>query len=408
MRKHLLVALAFLALAGFGLQTASAQLPGGIPRMPRPGKPKATPTPAPTESAPPAPARETPPAAQPQPTTSSASAPAAPAPAGGQGLPVIAKEWLQVRPETLSTYKGSYGVTSWLPRLVFTTNVDLPSGARYYAEFMQPNGAPWVKLDCSWGQSELYGCKVPDATDQQSTTAVGVFPFAIKIKNPLDGTDKTLFTGKAKVEKAPQLAPELKKPAQVSYFANYDWALPIGYVFDEGDWPAVAFTVRGTNSSGLELHAFYKGQEVGTSAGAFDCSTTEQNPQPTNGTHDSVPQGGTWERVACSLKGLQWTTEGSSYHNLSKNPGEYEVKVLWKNELVRTMKFTVGPNGRLADNGIARANGIVGLDPVNGRDTKRVVIPVTVLGTQDGKWDRNAWKTDAFFGNPLTGFTVPQ
>jgi hypothetical protein len=45
---------------------------------------------------------------------------------------------------------------------------------------------------------------------------------------------------------------------------------------------------------------------------------------------------------------------------------------------------------------------------INGRDTKRVVIPVTVLGTQDGKWDRNAWKTDAFFGNPLAGFTPPQ
>lgn len=406
MIKHLFVFLALAALVGLSTLSASAQLPGGL-KVPKPGKPKATPTPA--GSAPSAPASETRPATQPQPDTGGTAAPAASATApaaAAQDRPAVAREWLQVRPETLSSYKGSYDATSWLPRIEFTTNINRPSGASYYAEFMQPNGAPWVKLDCGLGGVE-WECKVPDASDQKSITAVGVFPFAIKMKNPLDGTDKTLFTGKAKVEKAPQLAPELKKPAQVSYFANYDWALPIGYVFEEGDWPAVAFMVRGTNSSGLELHAFYKGQEVGTSAGAFDCSTTEQNPRPTNGTHDSVPQGGTWERVACSLKGLHWNGEGNTYHLLDKNPGEYEVKVLWKGELVRTMKFTIGPDGKIADNGIGKANGIIGLDPINGRDTKRVVIPVTVLGTQDGKWDRNAWKTDAFFGNPLTGFTVP-
>ena len=35
----------------------------------------------------------------------------------------------------------------------------------------------------------------------------------------------------------------------------------------------------------------------------------------------------------------------------------------------------------------------------------RVVVPVAVLGEQDGRWDRAAWKTDAFYGNPLNGFT---
>ena len=408
MRRRLLFALVILSLAGFSLRTASAQLPGGLPRIP---KPKPKPQPTQTGTAQPAPAsEETRPAAQPQPNAGAGAAPAASAPApaaAAQDRPFIAKEWLQVRPETFSSYKGSYDATSWLPRIEFTTNVNRPSGANYYAEFMQPNGAPWVKLDCRLGGVE-WECKAPDDSEQQRINAVGVFPFAIKMKNPLDGTDKTLFTGKAKVEKAPMIAPELKKPAQVAYFVNYDWALPIGYVFDEGDWPTVAFMVRGTNSSGLQLHVFYKGQEVGADQGPFDCSTTEQNPRPTNGTHDSVPQGGTWERVACSLKGLEWTGGNKGYHTLDKNPGEYEVKVLWKDELVRTMKFTVGPDGKLADNGLARANGIIGLDPINGRDTKRVVIPVTVLGTQDGKWDRNAWKTDAFFGNPLTGFTPPQ
>ena len=155
MRKYLLFALAFLILVGFSLQTASAQ-----------------------------------------------------------DRPFIAKEWLQVRPETFSSFKGSYDATSWLPRIEFTTNVDRPSGASYYVEFLQPNGAPWIKLDCKLGGVE-WECKATDESEQQRITAVGVFPFAIKMKNPLDGTDKTLFTGKAKVEKAPLVAPELKKPPRL-------------------------------------------------------------------------------------------------------------------------------------------------------------------------------------------------
>jgi hypothetical protein len=34
-------------------------------------------------------------------------------------------------------------------------------------------------------------------------------------------------------------------------------------------------------------------------------------------------------------------------------------------------------------------------------------VAVQVLGDADGPWDKNAWKTDAFYGNPLTGFTAP-
>ncbi len=36
--------------------------------------------------------------------------------------------------------------------------------------------------------------------------------------------------------------------------------------------------------------------------------------------------------------------------------------------------------------------------------TLRVVVPTRIIDDQDGTWDRNAYKTDAFFGNPLNGF----
>jgi len=87
-----------------------------------------------------------------------------------------------------------------------------------------------------------------------------------------------------------------------------------------------------------------------------------------------------------------------SFFLLSQNPGEYEVKVLRDGNLVRLMKFTIGADGRFVDNKIASANnlGWYGL-----------VLPVRVMGSSDGAWDANAWKTDAFYGNPLAGFALP-
>jgi len=39
--------------------------------------------------------------------------------------------------------------------------------------------------------------------------------------------------------------------------------------------------------------------------------------------------------------------------------------------------------------------------------TLRVVVPAQIIGDLDGQWDRNAYKTDAFYGNPLSGFVAP-
>jgi len=62
----------------------------------------------------------------------------------------------------------------------------------------------------------------------------------------------------------------------------------------------------------------------------------------------------------------------------------------------RSIKFTVKPGGSF-DNGIGTSNSL-------GND--RIIYSVTVIGDQDGMWDKAAWKTDAFYGNPLMGFTA--
>ncbi|PYS58264.1 MAG: hypothetical protein DMF74_24205 [Acidobacteria bacterium] len=65
--------------------------------------------------------------------------------------------------------------------------------------------------------------------------------------------------------------------------------------------------------------------------------------------------------------------------------------------MVRSIKFAVDADGKITDNGIATSNKF---------GNNRIIVPVQVLGDSDGQWDKNAWKTDAFYGNPLTGFSA--
>jgi hypothetical protein len=82
---------------------------------------------------------------------------------------------------------------------------------------------------------------------------------------------------------------------------------------------------------------------------------------------------------------------------MDRNLGEYEIKVLRKGTLVRTMKFSVGADSKIVDTALAQKNSL---------GNSRIVVPVTVTGDEDGAgWNREAWRTGAFFANPLVGFT---
>jgi len=43
-----------------------------------------------------------------------------------------------------------------------------------------------------------------------------------------------------------------------------------------------------------------------------------------------------------------------------------------------------------------RWNALAMVVKANKLGTGRVIVPVTIIGDQDGLWDKNAWKTDAF------------
>ncbi|MFL6229774.1 MAG: hypothetical protein ACJ741_13465, partial [Pyrinomonadaceae bacterium] len=318
---------------------------------------------------------------------------------------------LQFWPESQTSYQGEYNdVWSWIPKVHFITQgPELPAGAHYYVEVMQPGGAPWVKAKCetTGDGGPSFVCGNRNDIEKSGTLATGVFPFSIKMRNPLEGTEKTLFTGRAKVEKVLSSGNLRPGSKQFVYYTNQDWNLPIGQVYiDEKDNLSVRFWIRGEIAGNIEAHLFYRGEEVGRFEqygnlyGAARCSPDIEY-QPTRDAGAGAPQGAKWARAHCPFETITTkpNSNNSGWHSLSTNPGDYEVRVLRNKRLARVLKFSIGADGKIVDNGIASANGMAGVN--------YIFVPVQVIGDLDGTWDRNAWKTDAFYGHPLTGFNWP-
>jgi hypothetical protein len=335
--------------------------------------------------------------------------------------PTIAKDSLQLTAFTLNAYRGNNDIWSWVPQLEFRVNGPIASGSQLYAEFSIPGATPWVKFDCRteetqagyWWKTECGGRDIPE---EKGTTYTGPVSFFIKLRNELTGTDATIFNGRAKVEKAHSTLAGPRAANNFVYFVNHDWNLPIGYVFlkpdDVSGWKkttfSVAFWMRGDYQGNFQPHLFYQGKEVGKisfegrDVGIPICDPEVEN-STTHSVADSVPQKAKWVRVRCSFFNVQgWDRTGAEpgmfgpLYQLEKNPGEYEVKVLWNNRLARSIKFTAGADGKLDDH----------ITAANKLGSNRVIVPVQIIGDQDGPWDRAAWKNDAFYGNPLIGFTA--
>jgi hypothetical protein len=316
---------------------------------------------------------------------------AAPGNSVADDQPTIVKDSIQV---TLMKHNAKEG---WWPSIEYKVNGPITSGSQLYVEFAVP-GKPWSKFDCptreiksgEWWKTNCETTKWGSEKPSELSKLVGPVGFSIKLRNELQGTDVTLFTGKARLAKGPA------SPGDTlgEYFVDEDWRIPIGYVFfgteyvHRDDSPLhVGFWYRG-NPPDVEAHLFYQGKDVAKVVA------------PANGPGDWDPTKHQWGFADCEFQGVYRAElpegQGSAPRfALSKNPGDYEVKVLVVGHLARSIKFKVDSDGKL-DNGIASANKL-------GSD--RIIAPVEVIGNQ-GPWDRTAWKTGAFYGNPLTGFTA--
>ncbi len=361
---------------------------------------------------------------------------AAKQPASAQDEPMVVKDSIHFTAYTIAEYRKNYDIWSWVPSIKFSVIGPIASGDQLFVEVTLPGRGLWVKFDCSteetapgrWMETECGGRNVPE---DKSVTTAGPVSFAIRLRNPLSEAGvKTLFTGKAKVVKVPSNERGPKAVNKSVFYVDHDWTLPIGYVYlapsDSGGWDLprleTTFWARGDFSSApgetrppfssIEPHLLYQGKEVGLifldgeQIGKPSCGS-QMTLSLSRDAHENVPQRGKWTRVTCGFysvfgwdkTGQQRTPirgETGKMHLFSGNPGEYELKILASGRLARSLKFAVAEDGTIVDNGIAKANKL-------GSD--KIIVPVKFTGTPDGVWNKLAWKTDAFYGNPLTGFT---
>ena len=314
--------------------------------------------------------------------------------------PTIQKDSILVKLHTATTMRNgerreAWG-TSWVPGIEFRVNGPITSGSQLYVEFSLPTNKHWLKIDCPTNAVEAgkwwkTGCGHDydlenNAFEQKNVNVSGLVDFAIHIRNELQGTDATLFTGKIKVIKE---QPIPKNPSYWEYVADEDWRIPIGYIFyapgqTGGRMFHSIFWYRG-NPPDIEAHLFYQGKEIDK------CS------QPGNGASEWEPNKYQWGHSECQYTHIWDNAPDNGGFSIHKNPGDYEIKVLIVNHLARSIKFTVNADGSF-NNGVASANKL-------GHGV--VIVPVQVIGNQTANWDKLAWKSGAFYGNPLTGFTAP-
>ena len=323
-------------------------------------------------------------------------------------------------------YRGSQrdeDTWSWSPRIVYRVVGPIPAGSQLSVEYTLPSGKAWIKHDCPtqatkdgyWWESQC-GINTADVPDEQASIETGIAQFKIRLKNELDGTDKTLFAGKFKVEKFHVGVIDLPKfKNNFSYYVNYDWALPIGYLYDydimdfrvgytpsntEGRLTFVTWfkgTPNTLNYAKYAAYLYYQGKLVADSTGE-DNKYGNTACEVTNTAYEESAFG--YCRRKFVVNAMVWDKQPEFHprdYPMYKNPGEYEIKILENGKLARTAKFTMGTNYQLVDTGIGKQNNLA---------TGRIVVPVQMIGDQDGPWDRNAYKTDAFFGNPMSGFVV--
>jgi hypothetical protein len=376
MSRTLIVTVALL-ITVCSVQITSAQLPIKIPKVPKPSQPKPEPSPG------------TPASAEP-------TQPATPKTNESNGQPKIAKDSI-----LLTTQRGrdvaGYEKRGWVPAIQFRGSGSIASGSRLSVDFTLA-GKPWVSFDCnpesenSHWSATCGGDSIPGGKQE---TYAGPVAFTIRLRNELEGTNVMLFNGTAKVVMVPAYKGATKMD-DMEWYVDEDWRIPFGYVFWEKDpghggdpFLHVAFWVRG-NSPDVEAHLFYQGKDIAKFS------------SPGNGAADWNPNLYRWGLIDGEFLGVypNAPTGDEGYEprfGVTNNPGNYEVKVLILGHLARSIKFKVSANGGFEG----------GIDSANTLGSDRVVIPVQVVGDSGGTWDRNAWKTEAFYGNPIAGFVAP-
>ncbi len=264
----------------------------------------------------------------------------------------------------------------WTPMIGFRLVGPVESGNKIVADFTLPNGSPFVTLKCDAPRIEadessrvgFCGFNNPEAAKAINQT--GIFGFQIKLN------DKVLYSGKFKVGKnLYNFYGTPDKNKQFYYFVDNDFRLGYSFVSKSVDeiYAEVWLKNKIMSLPGMSAYLFKNGKEVeeGTVSFPLNLHAKENNKE------------------SYGLVSMRFSSSMES-------SGEYEIKVKRDSEIVRSVKFTVGADGKLVNNNIGR-------DLINATD---ILVPAQILGTSDGTYNKLAWK-DGIFGNPISNLIVP-
>ncbi|HEY8561561.1 MAG TPA: type VI secretion system tube protein Hcp [Pyrinomonadaceae bacterium] len=331
-------------------------------------------------------------------------------------VPVFLKTKIQIAPVVHNEYwkmKGQSNFSSWVPKMRFSLFYNNEKEINYGVEYYNPDGSVWFseKLQSSGRNAERtidYESASPfenGLLDTKSTNGTGVYGF--KVTN-LD-TNEVLIKGKFKVGKF-SLDNDGRSKNKMSFYVDHDWLMPyaqIGFhhAFDGAGAIPIESSVwlKGDlNLSDLEGRVFYKGQQIAsTKDETSGVSIVEERSSEFAAAYQQADK--IWKRYQLFFNNFRMDGNGSynpeyfpSAHFADKNPGEYTVKVYQNGAPIREFAFTVGADGRFVNPAYASQIPL---------PYYRFVVPVKFTGAGE-KWDQAAWKTDSFYGNPLTGFAI--
>ncbi len=327
-------------------------------------------------------------------------------------IPVFLKHAVEVKPYRGTSYwktPNERDHSSWMPLIRFGLFYDQSETIRYNVEWLKPDGSLWFSQPVEDTQTRFSG----EIFDTKSTDAGGLYGFRLLNAK----TKEVVYQGKFNVKKMPLFPNDPKMKNNVTFYTDNDWILPYGYVGfeDNASWekdpqPTVYLWFKGgVKREDLEARLFHNNQQIASTDDAgssieegslFDERRNQDNCFQQTEICGYQIWKFTWKMSIESFNKEASVGNYVRYENTlytKDKPGEYTVKIFHKGVQVREAKFTVQPNGWLEANKFA--------DQVPMRNY-RALIPVKVMGTLD-KWNPAAWKTESFYGNPLSGFNVP-
>ncbi len=388
-----------LILLSIGI-SAAGQFPIKLPSVKKPEKPKAPTTDSPVKTESSSPQASATSASRGQRTYSSQYPTA---------TPVVIHPRVFIEAANSRTYWKTPNVsntTSWLPEikvhLYWNEQVPLQTVADWY----NPDGSLWFSEPLQTAGRMLRSKDTWTLMDTKSTNAAGIYSVKVKDKN----SGAVLYSGKFKVNKFLNSFNASDKN-KLGFYVDHDWLLPLGMVNFENEhldkgldrvyfhvWLKGFFEYTELTAQLKHNGKVIASREVNSGAAGDDRMSSVMVPLAKD---NVIKRWSIWFENVVLHNNIDYDISDNKEffdqaHFIDRNPGEYTFTMLRNGAPVREFKFTVGSDGRFmrpvySDNFAVPTHGIL--------------VPAKVIGTTE-KWNATGWKTDMFYGNAISGFTV--